>query len=157
VHTPISTPARGEHNEVSEPHWLWRAAHVIASDAASGKRVLDELLNQLREHRWSEHEVFGIHLAMEEALVNAIKHGNRLDVNKVVHVASKLADDYLFIQITDEGTGFDPTAVPDCTDPENLEIPSGRGLMLMRNFMSRVEYNEVGNSVTMEKRRAAAG
>jgi serine/threonine-protein kinase RsbW len=154
VQTPSIPPVCGERNEVAEPCWTWRAAHVIPSDAAAAKRILDEVLRQLRDHKWSEHDVFGIHLAMEEALVNAIKHGNRLDSNKVVHVMSKVSGDRVFIQITDEGAGFDPTAVPDCTDPENLEVPSGRGLMLMRNFMSRIEFNDVGNSVALEKQRS---
>ena len=56
-----------------------------------------------------------------------------------------------------EGHGFDPEAVPDPTAPENLELPCGRGLMLMRSFMSRVEFNGRGNQVTMEKERAMAG
>ncbi len=61
------------------------------------------------------------------------------------------------IQITDQGPGFNPEAVPDCTDDDHLDVPNGRGIMLMRNFMSLVEYNDTGNVVTMEKLRVAAG
>ena len=60
----------------------------------------------------------------------------------------------MWIQITDEGTGFDPEGVADCTDAEHIELPSGRGIMLMRSFMNRVEYNKRGNVVTMEKDRS---
>ena len=64
-----------------------------------------------------------------------------------------MAKDRIQIQITDEGDGFDPNAVPDPTDEENLEIPSGRGLMLMRCYMTSVKFNRKGNCVTMVKVR----
>jgi serine/threonine-protein kinase RsbW len=102
-----------------------------------------------------QHDVFGVHLAMEEALVNAIRHGNRLDPGKQVQFACRMTPDLVRIEITDEGDGFDPSSIPDPTDPEHIEAPSGRGLMLMRSFMSRVEYNDVGNRVVMEKERVA--
>lgn len=135
--------------------WTWNAELVIPSETGAGKRVVDDLLEQLAAHQWSEHDVHGVHLALEEALVNAIRHGNRSDPEKQVHVSCKLSPQRLWIQIRDEGAGFNPDDVPDPTDPENLEIPSGRGIMLMRAFMSRVEYNDVGNCVEMEKQRLA--
>jgi serine/threonine-protein kinase RsbW len=60
------------------------------------------------------------------------------------------------VEIADEGSGFNPEQVPDPTDPENLECPSGRGIMLMRSYMNRVEYNAAGNKVVMEKHRQTA-
>ena len=135
--------------------WTWNAELVIPSETGAGKRVVDDLLEQLAAHQWSEHDVHGVHLALEEALVNAIRHGNRSDPDKQVHVSCKLSPHRLWIQIRDEGAGFNPDDVPDPTDPENLEIPSGRGIMLMRAFMSRVEYNDIGNCVEMEKQRVA--
>ena len=63
------------------------------------------------------------------------------------------SSELLRIEIEDEGAGFNPLDVPDPTAEENLELPSGRGLMLMKNFMSNVEYNSLGNRVTMEKKR----
>jgi serine/threonine-protein kinase RsbW len=126
---------------------------VIPSETGAGKRVLDDLLGQLEAQQWGEYDIHGIHLALEEALVNAIRHGNRSDISKHVHVACKLSPERLWVQIRDEGAGFNPEEVPDCTDPENLEVPSGRGIMLMRAFMSKVEYNVEGNCVVMEKQR----
>ena len=64
-----------------------------------------------------------------------------------------MSPERLWIQIRDEGAGFNPEEVPDPTDPDHLEIPSGRGIMLMRAFMTRVEYNDLGNCVVMEKQR----
>ncbi|MEQ8789173.1 MAG: ATP-binding protein [Pirellulaceae bacterium] len=125
----------------------------LPSEAAAGKRAVDELLRRLQEHEWQENDIFGVHLAVEEALVNAIKHGNQYDDQKKVRFLFKLCKDRVRIEIIDEGEGFDPTEVPDPTDDDNLETPSGRGIMLMRNFMSFVEYNASGNHVVMEKVR----
>ncbi len=138
---------------MSEQPWTWTAERVIPSDTAAGKRLLDEVLGQLAAHRWLERDIFSIHLAMEEALVNAIKHGNCQDANKNVQVTCKMSPERIWIQVIDEGPGFEPEEVPDPTAPENLDRPCGRGIMLMRSFMSRVEYNETGNVVVMEKKR----
>ncbi|MFH1919526.1 MAG: ATP-binding protein [Planctomycetota bacterium] len=139
---------------MSEDRWIWQCEHVIPSETGAGAPILQEILDQLEKQAWIQHDVFSIHLAMEEALVNAIRHGNRLDPGKQVHVACRVNPEMIRIEITDEGEGFDPSSVPDPTDPAHIEAPSGRGLMLMRSFMSRVEYNDVGNHVVMEKERA---
>ena len=131
--------------------WTWSIDRQIPSTAAEGKKIVDELLEQLAKHEWAEHDVFGIHLAVEEALVNAIKHGNQDDPSKFVHVVLGLSTAKMRIEVTDQGQGFDPGEVPDPTDDDNLDLPSGRGLMLMRSFMSLVEYNSIGNGVVMEK------
>jgi serine/threonine-protein kinase RsbW len=133
--------------------WSWSAELSIPSAYAAGKSVIDQLLGQLQRAQWNEHEIFGVHLAVEEALVNAIRHGNKLDESKSVRVHCKISVERLWIQIADEGRGFDPKRIPDPTADENLETPGGRGVLLMKNFMSRVEYNEAGNCVVMEKHR----
>jgi serine/threonine-protein kinase RsbW len=63
--------------------------------------------------------------------------------------------DRVRIEIVDEGEGFDPAIVPDCTLEDRLEVPSGRGVMLIRSFMTRVAYNAKGNAVVLEKVRAS--
>lgn len=138
---------------MADHSWTWRTEQFIPSETGAGQRILEDVLGQLAAQAWAEHEVHGIHLALEEALVNAIRHGNRSDVNKRVHVSCKLSASRLWVQIRDEGPGFNPEDVPDPTEPDRLEVPSGRGIMLMRAFMSRVEYNEIGNCVVMEKER----
>jgi len=131
----------------------WTADLVIPSLRGAGKPFLTELLDRLHELEWSEADIFGIHLSVEEAVVNAIKHGNRLDPDKSVKICCRLQPDRLWIEILDEGPGFDPECVPDCTADENLEVPSGRGITLMKSFMTHVEYNRCGNGVIMEKHR----
>jgi serine/threonine-protein kinase RsbW len=124
---------------------------VIASDTAEARRIQEEVEQLLHARATSDQEVFSVRLALEEALVNAIKHGNEMDRSKKVHVSYRLAGDRLEVRITDEGKGFDPADVPDPTAIENLERPCGRGLMLMRHYMTEVEYNAAGNSVSMTK------
>jgi serine/threonine-protein kinase RsbW len=142
---------------MGQNNWIWRSDHVIGSDMESGRRVLDELLIQLRSHRWDHRDVFGVHLAIEEALVNAIRHGNREDPRKRVEVHCRLADDRIKVEIADEGPGFDPLRVPDPTDVRHLALPIGRGLLLMRAFMSRVTYEDHGRKVVLEKDRDGKG
>ncbi|HZZ29526.1 MAG TPA: ATP-binding protein [Pirellulales bacterium] len=137
--------------------WTWTRELKFPSLRGAGQPFLGELLHVLKQVQWSEHEIFGIHLAVEEALVNAIRHGNGSDSSKHVHVACKLSPHRLLLEITDEGAGFDPTLVPDCTQSENLQRPGGRGIMLMRNYMSRVEYIDGGHRVVMEKHRTIQG
>lgn len=133
--------------------WIWKLEETIPSRTSEGKRIVDGVLRQLEAENWFPHEIFGIHLAMEEAMVNAIKHGNCFADDKSVQVVVKISAERFFLQISDQGRGFRMEEVPDCTKDENLEKSSGRGIMLMRNFMNRVEYNSSGNSVTMEKVR----
>ena len=126
-------------------------AVTIASDPAEARRVQDDVERQLQARHASDPDVFSIRLALEEALVNAIKHGNQLDRRSRVHVAYRFLADRFEVRITDEGPGFDPDDVPDPTAVENLERPCGRGLMLMRYYMTAVAYSERGNTVTMSK------
>jgi serine/threonine-protein kinase RsbW len=129
----------------------WSFDQRIPNDTSVGRELLDELVVQLKRAEWSEHDVHGVHLSVEEALVNAIKHGNNEDPDTSVHVVFKVSAAEILIQITDQGEGFDPHEVPDPTLDENLAVPSGRGLMLMKAFMSVVHYNDKGNQVIMEK------
>jgi serine/threonine-protein kinase RsbW len=133
--------------------WTWSIIKKISSDTEEARLLLNDLLERIEKGGWPEEDKFGIHLSVEEALMNAIKHGNQRDPEKFVHVEFYLNDSLLRVSVTDEGDGFDPNDVPDPTLDENLELPSGRGLMLMRTFMSFVEYNAKGNGVVMEKKR----
>jgi serine/threonine-protein kinase RsbW len=129
---------------------------TIASDLAEARRIQEQIEEGLHACRFSEHDVFSIKLAVEEALVNAIKHGNQMDPDKRVQVLYRITAERFDVEITDEGPGFNPEDVPDPTDPENIEKPCGRGLLLIRGFMTSVEYVGRGNVVTMSKVRNGA-
>ena len=102
---------------------------------------------------FDDREIFSIKLALEEALVNAIKHGNQMDRSKKVRISYRVTADRFDIHITDEGKGFDPEDVPDPMAVENLERPCGRGLLLMRSYMTEVVYQDKGRAVRMAKVR----
>ena len=118
----------------------------------AGQKVLTAAL----ECGYDESCAFSIRLALEEAMINAVKHGNGCDPNKKIEVEYDVTPEKIEILVTDEGTGFDPGVLPDPTCQENIEKPTGRGVMLMRAFMDSVEYSERGNQVRMIKRRGEA-
>lgn len=128
---------------------------TIPSDTTRGHEVQEEILERLQFSGFPEHDLFGVRLALEEGIVNAIKHGNGLNPSKSVSVKCTYDGVRVIVEIEDEGPGFVPEDVPDPTADENLQKPSGRGLMLMKAFMTRVEYNEKGNRVLLEKERSS--
>lgn len=113
----------------------------------------DALLREVERFGYNRTSAFAIRLALEEALSNAIKHGNREDPSKVVVVECRVEPNVVVIEVADQGEGFDPDSVPDPTEQENVEIPSGRGLTLMRAFMSELEIVPPGNRVRMTYQR----
>ena len=131
-----------------------RETKVIPTNMQAARQLAEELLDKAQFTGYSEPALFAIRLALEEALVNAIRHGNKSDPGKSVTVCTEVDDKQATITITDEGNGFDPGIVPDPTADENLEKPCGRGIMLMRSYMDKVEFNERGNEVRMIKKRS---
>jgi serine/threonine-protein kinase RsbW len=132
--------------------WLASQLHGHPQRPRRGRRVQDQVEQCLQDTACHDHDLFSIKLALEEALVNAIKHGNQYDRTKHVQIAYRLLHDRFVVRITDEGAGFDPNDVPDPTAFENCERSGGRGLMLMRHYMTEVIFNERGNVVTLCKR-----
>ncbi|MBO51251.1 MAG: anti-sigma regulatory factor [Planctomycetaceae bacterium] len=126
----------------------------IPSETSQGREIQERIIGLLESRSYPDRDLFGVRLALEEALVNAIKHGNGMDPSKQVRVDCTFDEDRVTIVIEDEGPGFDVGNVPDPTSEENLDKPGGRGIMLMRSFMSRVEYNDSGNRLLLEKIRA---
>jgi len=94
-----------------------------------------------------------IAMAVREAAVNAVLHGNAYDPNKKVSVSCETNGDALVIRVADQGNGLDPTAVPDPLAPENLLKQSGRGIFLIRSFMDEVRFRELspGTEITLVK------
>jgi len=125
----------------------------IASELGEAKKIEDHILAELEGFNYGEQDIFAVKLALEEALTNAIKHGNGSDPRRKFHIDCRIDEQSAEIVVADEGDGFDPSSVPDPTAEENLERPSGRGIMLMRAYMDLVEYNDKGNSVRLVRRR----
>lgn len=115
------------------------------------RKVEEAILEECKNVGFPEHDLFAIKLAVEEALVNAVKHGNCNDKSKCVKVQYRITPERCDITIEDEGPGFDPACVPDPTDDANIEENHGRGILLMRAYMSSVVYSPSGNRVTLTK------
>lgn len=113
-----------------------------------------EILARLAELGWQGHDLFGVEMSMEETLTNAIRHGNKCDESKQVSVHCKISPERFWLKVCDEGDGFEPERIPDCTAEENLDKCGGRGVKLIKAYMNRVDYNDCGNCVTLEKTRS---
>ena len=132
---------------------------VVESQPSGLREPCKRLLSLLEEKGFSQDDIFAVHLALEEAFLNAIKHGNKMDTSKKVTLDYLVDDERVEIIMKDEGEGFNPQSIPDPRMGENLYRPEGRGLLLMNAYMDVVEHNAQGNSVHMirYKNRPASG
>lgn len=144
-------------------------------------KLIGPTIENLQGHlpQWSDRDRLQIGMAIEEAITNAMHHGN-LQVtsdlrsgeteqkyyqtlaerkqqpeyyNRKVRIEAEFSEDHICIQISDEGPGFVPANISDPRDAENLRRVSGRGLFLIRTFMDQVAHNSTGNQITMTKLR----
>jgi serine/threonine-protein kinase RsbW len=129
------------------------AACLVVRRAADLPSVLGPVAGAMTMLGYPPRDVFAVRLGLEEALVNAIRHGNRGDPGKRVRVRYRVTAEEVRAEVEDEGRGFDPGAVADPLDEAELARPCGRGLLLMRHYLDGVFYNEAGNAVTLHKRR----
>jgi serine/threonine-protein kinase RsbW len=97
------------------------------------------------EAGFADDALFGVDMAVREALANAVKHGNKLDASKNVEITLISSDNAMEILIRDYGEGFDASQVPDPTNPENLLKASGRGILFMHNFVDKVEWKRAAD------------
>ncbi|HUY31467.1 MAG TPA: response regulator [Pirellulales bacterium] len=152
---------------------------VLDNDPSLVAAVIDHMQQHVTRLRLcDETGRIRLAIALEEALLNALYHGN-LEISselrendmrayyslsderrrsepyrsRTVKVEATLSRDEAVYVIRDEGPGYDPSSLPDPTDPSNLEKVSGRGLLLIRTFMDEVRHNPKGNEITMIKRR----
>jgi serine/threonine-protein kinase RsbW len=129
---------------------------VIPSDLNAAWNAQQTVMEEVKARGYSENAVFAIRLALDEALNNAISHGNQKDKTKKVTIEYHIGEASVVITITDEGKGFDPVEVPDPTLDEYIERPHGRGIMLMRAYMTEVRFSRNGKSVTLVKSRTCS-
>lgn len=133
---------------------IWRYDATLHS-LAEVRTVVNAVADAMLAAECSRGDIFGMRLALDEAICNAIKHGNRNDPGKKVQVRCHITRDLVRMEVEDEGEGFDPHQVPDPLEPNNLERPCGRGLLLMRRYAAGVHFNERGNCVTLTHSRSA--
>ena len=124
---------------------------TISNDSHLLKEISKKLLEDLREKAVEEEVLFDIHVAFEEALRNAMIHGNKLDPAKKVIVETDITEDKVRICVEDEGPGFEPEDVPDPTLDENLLKEGGRGVYLIKYLMDEVKYENGARRINMVK------
>ncbi|MCK4293817.1 MAG: ATP-binding protein [Planctomycetes bacterium] len=126
---------------------------AVGSTLSASEDVCRGIMSRLEDCGFSREDLFAVHLALQEAFINAVRHGNKMDLNRQVKIEYSIDSDKIEITVADEGDGFDPQAVPDPRCGENLYKPGGRGLLLMCSYMDVVEHNQQGNSVCMVRHR----
>lgn len=124
----------------------------LPSDLALMNGVLEYLQERVAKLGLIRPERSNLFVALDEAFVNAVKHGNKNDLTKLVKITADLSPKEASFTVEDEGQGFDIHQIPDPCDPANLFRTSGRGVLLIYNIMDEVEYNAQGNRVKMVKR-----
>src|SRR5437868_1863824 len=124
----------------------------LPSDVSLMNGVLQYLTERVAKLGLIKPARSNLFVALDEAFVNAVKHGNRNDPTKLVRITAELSQKEARFTIEDEGAGFNIAEIPDPRDPANLFKTSGRGVLLIYNIMDEVEYNERGNRLTMVKR-----
>jgi serine/threonine-protein kinase RsbW len=124
----------------------------LPSSIATMHSILDYLMKRVERLGVVRAEQSNLFVALDEAFVNAVKHGNKFDASKLVRITADVSRNEARFTIEDEGEGFDVNSIPDPLDPQNLFKTSGRGVLFIYNIMDEVKYNERGNRLTMIKR-----
>ena len=114
--------------------------------------ILNYLMKRVEKLGVINPETSNLFVALDEAFVNAVKHGNKFNVEKLVRITAEVSKEEARFTIEDEGDGFDVNSIPDPRNPENLFKASGRGVLFIHNIMDEVTYNERGNRLTMIKK-----
>ena len=128
---------------------LWERQYDLASTRPEVDRAVSEILEACTLHGYEEAATFAIRLSLEEAMANAMMHGNAGDESKRIQLSCSIGSTRISLEIQDEGPGYNPDTVPDPTADENLTIASGRGLALIKAFMTRVEIPRPGNQLRL--------
>jgi serine/threonine-protein kinase RsbW len=151
-HHPENDPRRAGSANVIETRYGTSMKFVIPSDYARGREVQNRILDEVTKYKYNSDSLFAIKLSLEEAMVNAIKHGNKLDGKKQVFIEALVGPGQTEVIVEDEGPGFERGHVPDPTAPENLEKCSGRGILLIEAYMSSAAWSNNGRRLHMIKR-----
>ncbi len=124
---------------------------LVQSIASAVNSAYSQILTELQAREFAEEDIFAVHLCMQEAFLNAVKHGNKMDADKQVRIDYSVDNEKMEIFMTDQGEGFDPDSVPDPTSGDNVYRPRGRGIFLIQSYMDEAEFNDKGNRLRMLK------
>jgi len=137
--------------ELQDDPWVNRSITFNESG-----ELISDILEALTPYELDMQATYAIRLALDEALANAWRHGLKQDDGRTFDVSYLISDDGFSLRVKDSGAGFDHESLPDPTVEENLFKSSGRGVFLIRQMMDDVEYNELGNEMTVHKKFSLA-
>ena len=122
---------------------------VLPNRRAEIEAAQRQVVEALQQRQYDAESCFAVRVALGEALANAFKHGNQDDAEKAVTLECRIDATRVTLEVEDEGEGFDPSSIPNPTEPENLDIPAGRGIAMMRSYMTEVSFVPPGNRVRL--------
>jgi serine/threonine-protein kinase RsbW len=141
----------GKKNMCSQNKHSEHQLRVVTGTRHAFDDIQQEILSAMEECGFIEDDLFAVRISLEEALANALLHGHLGDSDFEIKITWLVNELEVECSITDQGRGYDPDSIPDPTADENLTLPSGRGLAMIRAFMDEVYINEQGNSVMMKR------
>jgi serine/threonine-protein kinase RsbW len=125
---------------------------TMRSELNAISHLVDRIMSLVKLSHCAAEDERGVEIALREALANAVLHGNKENMQKKVRINCQVHPGRkLSIVVKDEGSGFDPMEVPDPTKPENIMLEKGRGIHLMKMLMDRVQFDNGGREVRLQK------
>ncbi len=152
VETTLNYKAKFVDQKELVQNWHEKIEFEIPSFISLMHAVLNYLTKRVEKNGVVSSEDSHLFIALDEAFVNAVKHGNKFDSSKLVKISAEVSSKEARFTVEDEGEGFNINEIPDPTNVENLFKTSGRGVLIIHNVMDEVRYNERGNRVEMIKK-----
>jgi len=152
IETTLNYKAKFVDQKTIVSNWREKIEFEVPSYISLMHTILDYLLRRVEKNGVINSETSNLFVALDEAFVNAVKHGNKYDPKKLVRITAEVSPKEARFTVEDEGDGFDIAQIPDPTNIENLFKTSGRGVLIIHNVMDEVHYNERGNRVEMVKK-----
>ena len=152
VETTLDYKAKFVDQKEIVQNWREKIEFEIPSVMSLMHTILDYLIKRVEKNGVVSSADSNLFIALDEAFVNAVKHGNKFDATKCVRISAEVSSKEARFTVEDEGEGFNIAEIPDPTNTENLFKTSGRGVLIIHNVMDEVHYNERGNRVEMIKK-----
>jgi len=152
VETTLNYKARFVDQKEIVQNWREKIEFEVPSLISLMHSILGYLMRRVEKSGVVNSENSNLFIALDEAFVNAVKHGNKFDATKLVRITAEVSTKEARFTIEDEGEGFNVAEIPDPTNTENLFKTSGRGVLIIHNVMDEVRYNERGNRLEMVKK-----
>ena len=132
----------------AEPRTI-EETHRLQGTRASMDFVQQSVLDGMESFEYGEENRFAVRIAVEEAMANAVLHGHHGDQDQLIEIHWTICSSQVAMSVSDDGRGYDTSAVPDPTADENLTLPSGRGLAMIKAFMTTVRVSDGGRKIGM--------